>query len=238
MGLSRERAATLRFTVAALGLVLGSSSAAVLPLLLPWRGQLLLSVLTAVLAVAPFVTLGVVWSLRREAGVPLVGVAGVVTLGPVLVLALLFDIYRGQVRVLNHGEEPFWLWVDTKRVALVEPSSGESALAGVELAVPAGLRTMRAVRARDGSELFRSEVRVAGGRPHLFAPLSEGYCFSIERRSYGDEERPLHTEPLSGATPFWPLPEGVAFFTPNPEPGRLVTSGGTLTCLRQKRCRN
>lgn len=238
MGLSRERAGTLRFTVAALGLVLGVSAAALLPLLLPWRGQLLLSSLAAGLAAAPFAALGAVWRWRRESGLPLLGVASVVSLAPVLLLAPLFGVYRGQVRALNHGEEPFYLWVDDHRAARVEPSSGESALAGVELTVPAGLRAVRVVRARDGRELFRADLRVQGGRPHLFAPLSEGYCFSIERRGYGDEAKTLQTEPLTGATPFWPLPEGVAFFTPNPEPGRVMTSGGTLTCLRQKRCRN
>ena len=238
MGLSHERAKTLRFTVAALGLVLGASAAAVLPLLLPWQGAFALSLTAAGLAAAPFVVLAVVWRRRAEPGAPLWGVAALVTLAPVLALAPLFGVYRGQVRVLNHGDEPFWLWVDERRVARVEPSSGESALAGVELTVPAGLRTLRVVGTRDGRELFLSSVLVHGGVPHLFAPLSDGYCFSIERRGYGDEKRSLRTEPLSGASPFWVLPEGVAFFTPNPEPGRVVTSGGTLTCLRQKRCRN
>jgi hypothetical protein len=232
---SRERAATRRFTVAALGLVLGVSAAAVLPLLLPWRGQLFLSLIAAGLAAAPFAVLGVVWRRRREVGVPLRGPLLFVTLAPVLVLAVLFGVYRGQVRVLNHGDDPFWLLVDERRAARVEPSSGESAVSGVELTVPAGLRELRVVRVRDGAELFRAEVRVLGGRPHLFAPQSEGYCFSLERRGYGDE-RSLRTEPLTGASAFWPLPEGVAFFTPNPEPGRLSTSGGTLTCLRQRRC--
>lgn len=238
MGLSPQRAATLRFTIAALGLVLGVSAAAVLPLLLPWRGQLLLSVLAASLALAPFLVLGLSWRLRREPGVPLLTVGGLVTLVPVLALAPLFGLYRGQVRVLNHGEEAFWLWVDDRRVARVEPSSGESALAGVELTVPAGLRQLRAVGVQGGRELFRSGELVRGGSQHLFAPLSAAYCFSIERRRYGEEKRALESEPLTGVNPFWVLPEGIAFFTPNPEPGRVLTSGGTLTCLRQKRCQN
>lgn len=238
MGLSRERAGTLRFTVAALGLVLGGTAAAVLPLLLPWQGQLVLSLCAAGLSASPFVALWLVWRRRREAGVPLLTVAALVTLAPVLALAPLFGVYRGQVRVLNHGDEPFWLWIDARRVARVEPSSGESALAGVELTAPAGPRALRVVGARDGRELYRTSVHVHGGSQHLLAPLSDGYCFSIERRGYGDARRTLRTEPLSGATPFWVLPEGIAFFTPNPEPGRVVTSGGTLTSLRQKRCRN
>lgn len=238
MGLSRERAGTQRFTVAALGLVLGVSAAALLPLLLPWQGQLALSVGASALAVTPFVGLALVWRRQHEAGAPLLTLAALVALAPVLALAPLFSLYRGQLRVLNHGEEPFWLWVDSRRVGRVEPSSGESALAGLELTLPAGERALRVVGARDGRELFRSSVLVQGGSPHLFAPLSDGYCFAIERRGYGDEKRALHTEPLSGASPFWVLPEGIAFFTPNPEPGRVLTSGGTLTCLRQKRCRN
>ncbi len=238
VGLSPQRAGTLRFTVAALGLVLGVSAAAVLPLLLPWRGQLLLSVLAASLAAAPFGALALVWRLRGEPGVPLLPTATLVVLLPVLALAPLFGVYRGQLRVLNHGEEAFWLWVDERRVARVEPSSGESALAGVEVTVPAGERSLRAVQVRDGRELFRAAERVRGGSQHLFAPLSAGYCFFIERRGYGDEKRALDSEPLDGANPFWVLPEGIAFFTPNPEPGRVLTSGGTLTCLRQKRCQN
>lgn len=238
MGLSPLRAGTLRFTVAALGLVLGLSAAAATPLLAPWSGQLALSLLCAGLAAAPFAALGLVWRRRAERGVPLLPAALGASIVSVLALAPLFDLYRGQVRVLNHGEEAFSLWVDGRRVARVEPSSGESALAGVELTVPAGERELRVVAESDHRELFRARELVHGGSPHLFAPLSAGYCFTIEQRGYGDEKAPLFSQPLSGGNPFWELPEGIAWFTPNPEPGRITTSGGTLTCLRQKRCEN
>jgi hypothetical protein len=238
LGLSIERAATLRFTVAALGLVLGGASAAVLPLLMPWTGQLLLSLIAAALAAAPFAGLGLWWRRRQEPGVPLGTLATAVTLLPVLLLVPLFGAYRGQLRVLNHGEEPFYLWVDGKRVARVEPSSGESALAGVELTVPAGERELSVRRTRDGVVLFRARELVEGGRPHLFAPLSDDYCFTIEQRVYGDDAGKPNETPLDGANPFWILPEGIAFFTPNPEPGAVPTSGGRLACLRQTRCKN
>lgn len=238
MGLSVERAATLRFTVAALGLVLGVSSAAVLPLLMPWTGQLVLSLLGATLAAAPFAGLWLTWRRREEQGVPLGTVAAAVTLVPMLLLVPLFGAYRGQLRVLNHGEEPFYLWVDGKRVARVEPSSGESALAGVELTVPAGERELSVRRTRDGVVLFHARELLEGGSPHLFAPLSDGYCFTIEQRAYGDDSGKPQSQPLEGANPFWVLPEGIAFFTPNPEPGAVPTSGGRLTCLRQTRCKN
>ena len=48
------RAGTLRLTVVALGLVLGLSSAAVLPLLLPWHGQAALVAISMLLALLPF----------------------------------------------------------------------------------------------------------------------------------------------------------------------------------------
>ena len=78
-----------------------------------------------------------------------------------------------------------------------------------------------------------------GGSPHLFAPQSAGYCFTIERRGYGDAKGDARDDqPLDGSNPFWVLPDGISWFTPNPEPGPLQTSGGTLSCLRQKRCTN
>jgi len=241
MAVSSElRAGTLRLTVVALGLVLGLSAAAVLPLLLPWRGQLFLTAVAMLLALLPFAAQALVSRRRAQ---PLVAhflpLAVGCALAPTLALVPLFNLYRAQLRVLNHGDEPFALWIDGKRVALVEPSSGESALAGVELTVPAGERELRVLAESDGRELFRAHELVAGGSPHLFAPLSAGYCFSVERRAYGDAtDQPLDVLPLEGSNPFWQLPDGISWFTPNPEPGPLHTSGGTLSCLRQKRCQN
>jgi hypothetical protein len=240
--LSAERAGTLRLTVAASGLVLGLSAAAVLPLLLPWQGQATLMLLAVLLAFLPCAGLLLAWRRRDTSmlGVTrLWTVASAIAAVSALAVVPLFDLYRGQVRVLNHGDEPFVLWVDGKRVARVEPSSGESALAGAWLTLPAGGRELRVVGESSGRELFRARELVNGGSPHLFAPLSAGYCFSIERRGYGAarEEAP-ESLPLDPANPFWVLPDGIGWFTPNPEPGPLETSGGTLSCLRQRRCAN
>jgi hypothetical protein len=239
------RAGTLRLTVAASGLVLGLSAAAVLPLLLPWQGQGVLSLLAMLLALLPAGGLLVAWWRQRSSAniraqlARLGTVAGAVALLSGLAVVPLFNLYRGQVRVLNHGEEPFVLWVDGKRVARVEPSSGESALAGAWLTLPAGERELRVVGESSSRELFRARELVQGGSPHLFAPQSSGYCFTIERRGYGDAKAEAEEGvPLDGQNPFWVLPEGISWFTPNPEPGPLQTSGGTLSCLRQKRCSN
>jgi hypothetical protein len=236
---TEQRGATLRLTLIAVGLVLGLSAAAVLPLLFPWRGQLLLTLVAMALALAPFI--GAALARRARASLSLsrtLPLAAGVSVLSGLALVPLFTLYRGQVRVLNHGDEPFALFVDGRRVARVEPSSGESQLAGVELTAPAGEHDFRVVSERDGHELFHARERVEGGSPHLFAPQSAGYCFSIERRGYGDAARELESDGLAGDNPFWVLPDGICWFSPNPEPGPLQTSGGTLSCLRQKRCAN
>ena len=228
------RLGTARITVTALGLVLGLSSSAVLPLLLPWHGMALLAASSGLLALLPFV--GLVLGFRHPPRSLVWWALGVCSLS-VLVLLPLWTLYRGQLRVLNLGEEPLGLWIDGRRLARIEPSSGESARAGVELTVPAGMHQLRVVSELDGRELLVTRQQVHGGSPHLFAPVSTGYCFSIERRGYGDSTGdPVQSEPLEGATPFWVLPDGISWFTPNPEPGPLQTSGGTLSCLRQKRC--
>jgi hypothetical protein len=239
---SELRAGTLRLTLAAAGAVLGLSAAGVLPLLLPWTGEALLALTAMALSCLPFAGLWLARRLRRAQSVELTRawpLVLAVALASGFTVVALFNVYRGQVRVMNLGDEPFALWVDGKRVARVEPSSGESALAGVELTLPAGERDLRVVAEGSGKELFRARELVDGGSPHLFAPVSAGYCFSIERRGYGDaKDEPLDSQPLDGQNPFWRLPDGISWFTPNPEPGPFETSGGTLSCLRQKRCAN
>jgi hypothetical protein len=245
MAVSAElRAGTLRLTVAAAGLVLGLSAAAVLPLLLPWQGQASLAGLALLLALLPCTGFVLARRGASATSAPIgasrlwTAAAAVASLSALAVVPM-FNLYRGQVRVLNHGDEPFTFWVDGKRVARVEPSSGESALAGAWLTLPAGERDLRVVGESSGHELFRARELVQGGTPHLFAPLSAGYCFTIEQRGYGTaKDQTLDSVPLEGDNPFWALPDGISWFTPNPEPGPLQTSGGTLSCLRQKRCAN
>ncbi len=241
-GSEAARVGTARITVTAVALVLGLSSAAVLPLLLPWQGAGVLGAVSMLLSALPFVGF---WLVARRRGVVVIEpgrwlawAGGVMAIAGLSMLPL-FELYRGQVRVLNHGEEPFVLWVDGKRVARVEPSSGESALAGAWLTVPAGQRDLRVVAESNGRELFRASELVQGGSPHLFAPQSADYCFTIERRGYGDAKGAAQDgEALDAANPFWVLPDGISWFTPNPEPGPLQTSGGMLSCVRQKRCSN
>ena len=234
-------AGTERLMLMALSVVLGLSSAGALPLLLPWTAAPWLVLLSATMACLPLLAFALLRRFRRRSrlsfGSLLPGVL-LSALGSGLVPLFLLGLYRGHVRVLNHGEEPFVLLVDGRRVARVEPSSGESALAGVELDVPAGEHELRVLALSDGRELFRAREQVEGGSPHLFAPLSSRYCFVIERRTYGDDDAPIEDIPLDEDAHFWRLPAGVAWFTPNPEPGSFRTSGGTLMCLRQRRCRH
>jgi hypothetical protein len=238
--LSADRAGTLRFTVVAAGVVLGLSGSAVLPLLLPWQGQGVLTLGVVLLALLPSVGFWLVYQRRSRKVMGATSLwtwALAVSALSGLSLAPLFHLYRGQVRVLNHGDEPFALFVDGRRVARVEPSSGESALAGAWLTLPAGERELRVMGELTGRELFRAAEHVEGGSPHLFAPVSAGYCFTIEKRGYGAaRDQAPESVPLGRANPFWVLPEGVAWFAGSPEPGPIETSGGTLSSLRQRRC--
>jgi hypothetical protein len=240
------RAGTARLTVVALGLVLGLSATAVLPLLLPWQAATTLAAISACLALVPSVSLGLVWYRRGARSVdwlPLGWLGAGVALLSAVALVPLWNVYRGQVRVLNLSDEPFALWVDGRRLARVEPSSGESSRAGAELVLPAGERQLRVVSELDGRELYRASARVSGGSPHLFVPLSAGYCFYVEQRSYGQADELAEADATSASSEalpsdahFWVLPDGIRLFTPNPEPGPLETSGGTLASLRQRRC--
>ncbi len=238
------RAGTERIAVVAASLVLGLSASALLPLLLPWRGALELSLGVAAFSAVPFALWRLAW-LRAPQQLPLRPTASVLALGcaltSLLALVPIWSLHRGQVRVLNHGDEAFWLLVDGHRLRRVEPSSGESSQAGVELELPSGRRNLLVLAEPSGRQVFRGVALVQGGRPHLFAPASAGYCFQLERREYGaptvaSAAGPPEVEPLAGELPFWVLPDSIAWFTPHPEPGPLQTSGGSLVSLRQKRC--
>ncbi|HYP87988.1 MAG TPA: hypothetical protein VEQ59_07535, partial [Polyangiaceae bacterium] len=119
---AEQRAATLRLTVAAMGLVLGLSAAAVLPLLLPWSGQLLLTALALGASLVPFGGVAVARRLTRAEPLRLWPLALAVAGAAGLAHVPLFSLYRAELRVLNHGDEPFALLIDGRRVARVEPS--------------------------------------------------------------------------------------------------------------------
>jgi hypothetical protein len=130
--------------------------------------------------------------------------------------------------------------VDGRLAIFLEPTSGESPAAGVELRVPSGTRELVVRSAADGRLLSRQTARFEGGREHLFAPGSDGYCFWLESTGYGRArtERALR-QPLEGEEKFWILPRGVdTWFAPNPPAGEqsVRASGGVLTALRQAPC--
>jgi hypothetical protein len=146
------------------------------------------------------------------------------------------------VRVVNLTTDALTIDVDGRRVARVEPTSLESPSAGTELRVPSGPHELTA-RAPDGRVLEQAYVTVIAGRPHLFAPASVGFCFWLETRSYGRDERdgasPVTREPLEGPPSFWPLPANLGgFFLPAPavESQETRLTGGALTVLRQAPC--
>jgi hypothetical protein len=143
------------------------------------------------------------------------------------------------VRIVNLGTERVTVELDGQSIASVEPTSVESASAGVEVRITAGTHALVA-RTPAGSVVEEASVTVEGGHPHLFAPGSDGYCFWLESADYGrGRTGEPRREPLEGVPHFWPLPADLGgWFRPVPEQARAEArlSGGTVTVLRQAPC--
>jgi hypothetical protein len=143
------------------------------------------------------------------------------------------------VRIVNLTDARLAVRVDGHLLALVDATSTENARAGVEVRVPSGQREFLA-ESPGGQTVARAAVHVHGGREHLYAPGSDGYCFWLETTAYGRAAPPNpRVEPLVGTGRFWVLPGHVdTWFDKNPDapPGDRRTSGGALTALRQARC--
>lgn len=139
--------------------------------------------------------------------------------------------------MLNLGDLPIELRVDSRVVARVEPSSGESPFAGAEVNVPAGRRTFEA-RDAEGGAVDQSEVEVLAGAHHLYAPASPETCFWLETRGYGRAARKPAYEPLQGSERFWAIPDDVhGWFSPATEANPDVrVTGGDARVLRQAPC--
>ncbi len=181
-------------------------------------------------------------------------------LGAALLAFALHRFHHPPLRVLNLGDGTLVLTVDGRFAGRVEPTSGESSRAGLEVRVPSGRRFLEA-RDTSGNLLASASVQIASGRHHLYAPGSVETCFWLESRSYGKEqsqnqgperpERPgrpgrpgrprLGAEtivPLEGADRFWVLPDNLrGWFSPNPRDSSGANlTGGTSVALRQAPC--
>jgi hypothetical protein len=152
-----------------------------------------------------------------------------------------YRFYRPLVRIVNLTESRLVVHLDGEMLTSVDPTSAESAAAGVEVRVPAGQRTLEA-RDPSGSIRATNVVAVRAASPHLYAPASESYCFWIERTGYGraaGAAEDTEIVPLEGAARFWVLPDEIdSWFSPNPPqiPGDNRSTGGVLTALRQAPC--
>jgi hypothetical protein len=163
--------------------------------------------------------------------------AALVSALTLLVAPLSYGFHHPTLRVLDLGALPMDLFVDGRHVARVEPSSGESPLAGTELRLPAGSRELRAVDT-EGALMGQARVDVQAGRRHLYAPGASGVCFWLEAVSYGrDGKRPDFT-PLDSEKRFWVVPEQVTgWFMPSPPVAEGArATGGSSTVLRQGPC--
>ena len=158
-----------------------------------------------------------------------------------MALPFFYRFYRPLVRIVNLTDSRLLVYVDGEMLTSIEPTSAESAAAGVEVRIPAGQRRLQA-RDPSGSTRATTTVAVRAASPHLYAPASERYCFWIERTGYGRAAGlAANTEivPLEGDARFWVLPDEIdSWFSPiRPEmPGDDRSTGGVLTALRQAPC--
>jgi hypothetical protein len=126
-------------------------------------------------------------------------------------LPFFYRFYRPLVRIVNLTDSRLVVHVDGEVLTSIEPTSAESAAAGVELRVPAGQRRLEA---KDPAGSIRSAdvVTVRAASPHLYAPASDRYCFWIERTGYGRAASyggDVEIVPLEGEARFWVLPDEI-----------------------------
>jgi hypothetical protein len=151
----------------------------------------------------------------------------------------LYPLHYPVLRVVNLSGAELSIYVDGEPLGVVQPSSGESARAGLQTRVPAGERALEA-RDPSGAVLEHLQVRFEAGQTHLFAPSSDGFCFWLESTRYGRAKAPAR--PFVALDPgqrFWVLRGPVdSWFAPNPPSSAADerSTGGVLTALRQARC--
>jgi hypothetical protein len=147
-----------------------------------------------------------------------------------------FAFQHPELRILNLGDVPIDVYADGHALGRVEPSTGESPLAGLDVRVPAGFRELVSLDP-GGQVVARVRVAVYAGSRHLYAPGGDA-CFWLEKVGYGRDRSPPEYTELTGSDRFWAVPDEVrSWFVPNAEPGRFEsTTGGTSTALRQRSC--
>jgi len=152
---------------------------------------------------------------------------------------LLFGVHFPIVRVLNVTATRLAIAVDGRPYFALEPTSAESAAAGVAVRLPAGRHVLTAADPA-GRLLDTATVNIEAGAQHLYAPGSSGVCFWIEATSYGrrGKEAPA-PEALPTTTTFWALSRDIdVWFAPSPArpDDDERSSGGLSYAVRQARC--
>jgi hypothetical protein len=151
---------------------------------------------------------------------------------------LLFGMHFPLVRVLNVTDARLSIAVDGHVHDDVEPTSAESATAGISVRLPSGRHVLTAVDP-SGRVVDTADVIVESGVQHLYAPGSSGVCFWVEATRYGrgGKEAPA-PELLSRMATFWALSHDVdVWFAPSPRAGDDDrSSGGWSYAVRQAPC--
>ena len=173
---------------------------------------------------------------RREPATP--PLAAAFPIAAAVAALLLYPLHFPVVRVLDVASTRLVVSADGRAVTRIEPTSAESAAAGVSVRIPAGRHVLTATDP-SGHVVDTVTVTVQGGSQHLYAPGSAGVCFWIEATSYGRRGEPVTVEPLSTDGTFWALPHAIdVWFAPSPPApeGDTRSSGGVSYALRHAPC--
>jgi len=154
------------------------------------------------------------------------------------VATVLWLAWHPSVRVVNVTGAVMEIVVDGRSLALIAGVPGEAPSAGTEVRLPEGRRVLRALRL-DGELVDETVGWVGQGRAQLYAPGSQGRCFWVEQKAYGQARQPRpEVVRLPADRRFHTFPMSIdAWFQPNPptEPN-VWFSGGVRRTVRLGEC--
>lgn len=164
---------------------------------------------------------------------------------PVTFLAVAPSVFHWMyptVVVLNLSPAEFELAVDGLTRGKVGVTSLESAWAGIRIPLGAGNHVLEARLRSEPVDVeqttYRAEVKLEVGEEYLFVPGAEGFCFWLERTTYGRTSSKSRIQALGVKDGLIALPSPVdTWFAPNPAPNSdRQSTGGEMVAVRHSRC--
>ncbi len=166
-------------------------------------------------------------------------VVGSVALALLWAAAELTMAARATIVIVSTSGAPITISIDGSGARELANVAAETPGAGLRLGAFAGTHRLVAT-ASDGRDPEIVEVKLAGGKTYLWAPLATEQCFFVEHTTYGRQVAARAAlEELPVGTKLWELPSRIdAWFVPTPRTSAVDhrSTGGQRTTIRQARC--